>query len=325
MEPSPPEQPLDTVLVVAPTAPHSVAPPAPVPAAPPRVWTAFLALAAYLVGSLVAGAVVAAAVIFPLARQRGAAPGPEELGAALASPPLLLGSVLVQLALTVGLSLVAASLSRERLAARLALRRAAVGAGALALASLGLLLCGAVVQEAVRALGIPMTGSLAQLERVLRGLSPGAFVVALAVGGVLVPIGEELFFRGYVQSRLCRRWGTWPGIAWTALFFALAHLDPIHSASALVAGIYLGWVAQRTGSTVPGIVVHAVNNVVAIATGWALPDPDVSRATHVALLGASLAGAVAVLAWLARRLPRAAVAAVPAQDPGAEDAAHPAG
>jgi membrane protease YdiL (CAAX protease family) len=303
-----------------------MAPPAPVPAPRPRVWTAFLALAAYLVGGLVAAAVVAAAAMLPFARRHGAAPGPDEMAAAMASPPILLTSVLVQLALTLGVSLVAALLSRERLAARLALRRAAVGAGALALASLGLLLGGAAVQEAVRALGVPMTGSLAELERVLRGLSPGAFVVALAVGGVLVPIGEELFFRGYVQSRLCRRWGSWPGIAWTSLFFALAHFDPIHSASALVAGVYLGWLAQRTGSTVPGIVVHSVNNLVAIATGWALPDPDVSRAAHAALLAGYLAAAVAVTAWLARRLPRAEPRTEATErTPGDENAAHPAG
>ena len=320
MEPPPSEQPLETVLVAPPAAPT----PSPAPA-PPRVWTTFLALAAYLVGGLVAGAVVAAAVVFPIARRHGAVPEPEQLTTAFVSPPILLASVLVQLALAVGVALVAAGLSPERLTARLALRRAEFGAGALALASLGLLLSGAVVQELVRVLGIPMTGSLAQLERVLRGLSPGAFVVALAVGGVLVPIGEELFFRGYVQSRLCRRWGAWPGIVWTALFFALAHFDPIHSASALVAGFYLGWLAQRTGSTVPGMIVHAVNNLVAIATGWALAEPDLSRAEHAAWLAAYLAGAVAVTGWLARRLPRATAAAAPPQDPANENAAHPAG
>lgn len=314
MESPPPEQPLETVLVAPPPAPDQAPPPPPAPA-PPRVWTAFLALAVYLVGGLVAAGIVAAFVLLPVARQHGAAPDPEQVTAAFLSPPILLASVLVQLALAVGISLAAASLSRERLAARLALRRAAVGAGALALASLGLLLTGAALQELVRLLGIPLTGTLAQVERVMRALSPAEVAVALAVGGVLVPIGEELFFRGYVQSRLCRRWGTWPGIACTATFFALAHFDLLHSASALVAGLYLGWLAQRTGSTVPGMVVHSVNNLVAIATAWAFADPDLPRATHAALLAAYLAGAVAVIAWLARRLPRAALARAPAAAP----------
>jgi membrane protease YdiL (CAAX protease family) len=297
--PPSPEQPLETVLV-APPAP-------PPPPARPRVWTVLLALAAYLVGSLVAGIVVAALVYGTLVREHGAAADPEQLGSAFASPAVLLASALVQFALAAGVAVAAASLSRERLAARLALVRGGMRTGALALACLGLLLSGAVVQELVRVLGIPLTGALAQLERALRGLSPGALAVALVVGGVLAPIGEELFFRGYVQSRLCRRWGAWRGIVSTAAFFALAHLDPVHSASALVAGLYLGWLAVRTGSTVPGIVVHAVNNLVAIATGWAFPDPVVSRATHAGFLAAYLAGAVAVTAWLARRLPRADV------------------
>lgn len=312
MESPPPEPPLETVLVAQP------APPPPPAQAPPRVWTAFLALAAYLVGSLVAGGIVAGFVYAAVSRQHGGAPAPEQLTSAFTTPPVLLASVLVQLAVALGISLGAAGLSRERLAARLALRRAALGAGALALATLGLLLTGAVLQELVRVLGIPLTGTLAEVERVMRALSPGQLAVALVVGGVLVPVGEELFFRGYVQSRLCRRWGTWPGIACTALFFALAHFDLLHSASALVAGLYLGWLAQRTGSTVPGMVVHSVNNLVAIAAAWALPEPDVSRATHAALLAAYLAGAVAVDAWLARRLPRAAV---PERHPGDENAA----
>ncbi|HYD42570.1 MAG TPA: CPBP family intramembrane glutamic endopeptidase [Anaeromyxobacter sp.] len=313
MEPPPPEQPLETVLVAP-------APP-PLAAAPPRVWTTFLALAAYLVGSLVAGSIVVALAYVGATRPHGAPPDPEQVGAALVSPLGLLASVLVQLALAVGIALAAAGLSRERLTARLALGRAALGAGALALASLGLLLCGGVMQELVEVLGIPITGPLEQLERVLRALSPGELAVALLVGGVLVPMGEELFFRGYVQSRLCRRWGTWPGIACTAIFFALAHFDLLHSASALVAGFYLGWLAQRTGSTVPGMIVHAVNNLVAIATGWALRDPELSRGAHAALLAALLAGAVAVIAWLARRLPRAAPAAAPARAPADENAA----
>jgi membrane protease YdiL (CAAX protease family) len=93
-----------------------------------------------------------------------------------------------------------------------------------------------------------------------------------------------------------------------AALFALAHLDPQHSVFAFVFGLYLGALALWTGSTWTAIVVHAVNNAVAVllaATGL----DDAAFLTHPPMLLAVFVGltafALVCLGWVRRRMARA--------------------
>jgi membrane protease YdiL (CAAX protease family) len=87
---------------------------------------------------------------------------------------------------------------------------------------------------------------------------------------VLVPIGEEIFFRGFVYGTL-RRWGVATAVVLSALFFSAVHQQIVHFLPILVLGIVLALAYERTGSLLPAMVIHAVNNVVAILSvyyGW---------------------------------------------------------
>jgi len=100
----------------------------------------------------------------------------------------------------------------------------------------------------------------------------GYFVVCL-----LAPLAEELVFRGAVLRALIawRPERTWAMIAVSALFFALAHVNPAQMPHAFVIGLLLGWMYQRTGSIVPGMALHWVNNTVAYLLFHAYPDPSI--------------------------------------------------
>jgi membrane protease YdiL (CAAX protease family) len=89
----------------------------------------------------------------------------------------------------------------------------------------------------------------------------GAFVVA--------PIGEEVFFRGIIQTGLHRasipRWGSmqhrWTAIIATATLFGLMHFSTPHQIPALIVlGIILGYLYERTGSLFVPILVHMLFN-----------------------------------------------------------------
>ncbi len=80
-------------------------------------------------------------------------------------------------------------------------------------------------------------------------------LVALAPGFI-----EEFLFRGYLQSRLLKRWKPFTAIAVSSLIFGLVHLMPNAIAVALPLGIWIGILAWRTGSIIPGIVAHAFIN-----------------------------------------------------------------
>ena len=69
----------------------------------------------------------------------------------------------------------------------------------------------------------------------------------------------ELFFRGFVFSGL-RRLGAWPAVLLSALLFALAHASIYRLMPTFILGVVLGILRWRSGSVVPGMAMHAINN-----------------------------------------------------------------
>jgi membrane protease YdiL (CAAX protease family) len=86
--------------------------------------------------------------------------------------------------------------------------------------------------------------------------------LVFAVAVVLVaPIAEESLFRGLLQGALESRMRAWSAIILAAVPFALLH-GPQPAVFFLLWSLPVGWVAWRTGSIRPGIIIHAVNNLV---------------------------------------------------------------
>jgi membrane protease YdiL (CAAX protease family) len=91
-----------------------------------------------------------------------------------------------------------------------------------------------------------------------------AFAANLALFTIAAPLVEELAFRGLGQS-LLRFLGRWPSIVLVGLAFGLAH-GLLEGLIVLIPfGLALAYVRDRTGSVVPGMVVHGLFNGVALA------------------------------------------------------------
>src|SRR5262249_32309235 len=84
--------------------------------------------------------------------------------------------------------------------------------------------------------------------------------LAVLVVGVLAGSAEEIFFRGYMQSRLVQRLPRGAAVLVTAFCFGGFHLDLLHGLLALILGLYLGWLTELTGSALPAAVCRVVNN-----------------------------------------------------------------
>lgn len=98
------------------------------------------------------------------------------------------------------------------------------------------------------------------MERFIQlGDQPMALWVVWLVIGITPAICEELFFRGLVFSGL-RRLGVWPAVLGSALLFALAHASIYRLLPVFILGLVLGVLRWRSGSVVPGMVMHAINN-----------------------------------------------------------------
>lgn len=87
-----------------------------------------------------------------------------------------------------------------------------------------------------------------------------SFVSAIALGAVLVPIGEEFFFRGVLANGLAR-YGPWVAVLASSTVFALAHGVNYVLPVAFITGVAGALLLRRTGSLWPGVVVHGFNNL----------------------------------------------------------------
>lgn len=89
-----------------------------------------------------------------------------------------------------------------------------------------------------------------------------AYFVALCV---MPAVAEEVLFRGAFQG-LMRPCGSAAAIFAPALLFGLLHLDLAQGLTAFACGVFLGWLAERSGSILPGMLLHLVNNMLAFLT-----------------------------------------------------------
>ena len=82
--------------------------------------------------------------------------------------------------------------------------------------------------------------------------------------GLLAPVLEELLFRGAIQGCLQQIVkNPWTAIIIASLIFGIVHMNPAQIPFAFLIGIMFGWLYYRTGSLLPGIIGHVLNNSVA--------------------------------------------------------------
>ena len=95
-------------------------------------------------------------------------------------------------------------------------------------------------------------------------LTGGPVVAVLGLLGVavLVPIVEEVVFRGIVLPALRARFQLVTGLVLAGAVFAVVHVLPPALPYLLVVGIALCAMAEWYRSIVPGIVLHGVNNAI---------------------------------------------------------------
>lgn len=83
--------------------------------------------------------------------------------------------------------------------------------------------------------------------------------------GILAPLAEEVVFRGAILRKLLAMMPTgrhWIAIAISALLFGIVHFNMAQGSHAFLIGLLLGWMYYRTGSIIPGIVFHWINNTI---------------------------------------------------------------
>lgn len=89
---------------------------------------------------------------------------------------------------------------------------------------------------------------------------------------ILAPIVEEFVFRGVILHRLIRKTSVWGGILLSSLLFGILHADII---GAFLFGVIASLLFIKTGNLLIPILMHALNNTIAVVFMFVAPTwPD---------------------------------------------------
>jgi uncharacterized protein len=126
------------------------------------------------------------------------------------------------------------------------------------------------VQSGIEAIqGQPFVNPQVEMTTHGQTLTPTHLVLLLLSNVLAAPIIEELFFRGMLYPLMRRATGPWIAVVLNAGIFALAHGIPILIPTLFVTGVVFTLVRERTNSLLPGILIHALQNILFVLTIYA--------------------------------------------------------
>lgn len=129
-----------------------------------------------------------------------------------------------------------------------------------------------------------------QYQQTAQTLYAAGFPMQLAVLGIVIPVSEEMMFRGILFKRFRERQGFWYSAVCSSIFFAFMHTNITQTVYAFLLGLMLSYLYEHFGSVKAPILLHIVMNcgsVVFTQLGvfwWLGSDP-------MRMAGAAIAGA----------------------------------
>lgn len=140
-------------------------------------------------------------------------------------------------------------------------------------------------------------------ENYFPNLSGGYIVPALFVMALLPAVFEELLFRGLMLSCCRQNMGGVGTIFTIGLCFSLFHGSPEQTVYQFIAGCAFTFIALRSGSVLPSILAHFLNNAVIVvmqACGAFNADGTlkISSGGTIALITVAAACLIGAVVWL---------------------------
>jgi len=137
-------------------------------------------------------------------------------------------------------------------------------------------------------------GDTSKLEKVVEQTALAPTLIALTI---FPAVAEELVFRGVLARGLAERWPR-GAIVISAAVFGAYHVFPPQVVSTFVLGLVLAFLTLRARSIVPTIIVHTLNNTIAVLLSRD-EIPGVKAWFEVYGLAAAFGAGALVLAGLA--------------------------
>ncbi|NOY59474.1 MAG: CPBP family intramembrane metalloprotease [Calditrichaeota bacterium] len=111
----------------------------------------------------------------------------------------------------------------------------------------------------------PMPKSMLEgLKNILIFHSPTQAIIIFVAAVIFAGFAEEMFFRGLLQRALEHYRDPALAIVFTSALFASIHLNPWSALQILFLGLALGYMAWKSNSIFPAIILHATNNFLSL-------------------------------------------------------------
>jgi membrane protease YdiL (CAAX protease family) len=124
----------------------------------------------------------------------------------------------------------------------------------------------------------PFKRLMHEVEETLAPLFSQCTIFDLALIAILAGVGEEVLFRGLIQTSLATSLGLWTALAITSVLFGLLHLvTRTYAVIATIFGAYLGWLYVATGDLFVAVVTHSVYDFVALKYLIAQPEKQTDK------------------------------------------------
>ena len=101
-------------------------------------------------------------------------------------------------------------------------------------------------------------------EKLMKAMTNGPLWVSLISVSIFAPLFEEWLCRGLVLRGLLQKTTPAAAISVSALFFAFLHMNPWQALPAFMLGLLFGYVYYKTGSLKLTMLMHCVNNTLAV-------------------------------------------------------------
>lgn len=96
-------------------------------------------------------------------------------------------------------------------------------------------------------------------------------IICIAIVG---PVLEEFLFRGAITKVLLEKYSPVKAILISGLIFGIFHLNPAQVVGACLSGFLFAWLYYRTGSLIPCILIHILNNSLSVGLSLEYGEVD---------------------------------------------------
>ncbi len=118
---------------------------------------------------------------------------------------------------------------------------------------------------AMRSKWKPLSELRIEIEEKVVPIFANCNMLDLVIIALLAGVGEELFFRGWLQGALTSRFGIWLGILIVSIIFGFAHyLSLTYAIYAFITGIYLGVIYHLTENLFVVMLIHGLYDFIAL-------------------------------------------------------------